>query len=153
MSMRFPNVRQIRRPVYVFSEDGSHCHVDKFRGLLRYSPLKPASTTNPSYLFIFRQDDRNFANQLYFSLRNGIASFPGSQQFVGVSIAKDRLDSLRLPAEIFKPQITSVAQPTMKIGREGVKLVRRRINKPDSAPRSLRLKPTVVYRSSTAPWP
>jgi len=56
-------------------------------------------------------------------------------------------------AEIFKPQITSVAQPTMKIGREGVKLVRRRINKPDSAPRSLRLKPTVVYRSSTAPWP
>ena len=52
----------------------------------------------------FRQDDRNFANQLYFSLRNGIASFPGSQQFVGVSIAKDRLDSLRLPAEIFKPR-------------------------------------------------
>ncbi|MCB0906977.1 MAG: LacI family DNA-binding transcriptional regulator [Nocardioidaceae bacterium] len=53
-------------------------------------------------------------------------------------------------AEIFQPQITSVAQPTMRIGREGVRLIRRRIKKPDAAPRSLRLEPTLVYRSSSA---
>ena len=74
--MRFPCVRQINRPVYVFSEDGANTHVDKFRGLLRFSPLRAAPIPNPHYLFIFSQDDRDYANQLYFALRNGMASFP-----------------------------------------------------------------------------
>ena len=70
--MQFPSVRQIRRPVYVFSEDGVNTHVDKFRGLLRYAPLRAASIRDPSYLFIFGEGDRDSANQLYFALRNGI---------------------------------------------------------------------------------
>jgi hypothetical protein len=101
--MRFPSVRQIRRPVYVFSEDGKRCHVDKFRGLLKHSPLKPARTPDPHYLFIFCQDDRDFANQLYAALRTGIASFPGSHQFVGLSISQEQLDSCRLPTGCFNP--------------------------------------------------
>ena len=101
--MRFPCVRQINRPVYVFSEDGANTHVDKFRGLLRFSPLRAAPIPNPHYLFIFSQDDRDYANQLYFALRNGMASFPGSDQFVGVSISKDRLEALRIPGGKFQP--------------------------------------------------
>lgn len=101
--MRFPSVRQIRRPVYVFSEDGKRCHVDKFRGLLKHSPLKPANTPDPRYLFVFCQDDRDFANQLYASLRTGIASFPGSHQFVGLSISQEQLESCRLPTGCFTP--------------------------------------------------
>lgn len=73
MSMRFPSVRQLKRPVYVFSADGANTHIDKFRGLLRYSPLRPAKNSDPYYLFIFNQDDRAFANQLFFALSNGIA--------------------------------------------------------------------------------
>ncbi|MBI2806084.1 MAG: hypothetical protein HYX68_13975 [Planctomycetes bacterium] len=101
--MRFPSVRQIRRPVYVFSEDGKQTHVDKFRGILKHSPLKPAKTPDPHYLFIFCQDDRDYANSLYTALRSGMASFPGSHQFVGLSISKDQLEPCRLPTTCFQP--------------------------------------------------
>jgi hypothetical protein len=90
--------------MYVFSKDGASTHVDKFRGLLRYSPFQPAKNADPSYLFIFNQNDRAFANQLFFALSNGIASFPGSRQFVGVSIAKDRLEPLRLAPNLYRAQ-------------------------------------------------
>src|ERR1035437_8263911 len=100
--MQFPSIRQISRPVYVFSEDGANTHIDKFRGMLSFSPLHAARTPNPHYLFIFSEDDRDYANQLYFALRNGIASFPGSDQFVGISISKDRLEALRIPREKFQ---------------------------------------------------
>jgi hypothetical protein len=89
--------------VYVFSEDGANTHVDKLRGLLRYGPLRAATTAEPIYLFIFCQPDRDFANQLYFALRNGIASFPGSHQFVGLPISLERLDPLRLPPDAYQP--------------------------------------------------
>lgn len=101
--MQFPSVRQIRRPVYVFSDDGANTHVDKLRGLLRYSPLRPARTPEPHYLFIFCQNDRDYGNKLYFTLRNGVASFPGSHQFVGLPISTEKLDSLRLPPEMYQP--------------------------------------------------
>jgi hypothetical protein len=89
--------------VYVFSEDGVNTHVDKLRGLLRYSPLRSAKTTDPKYLFIFAESDRDYANQLYFALRNGIASFPGSYQFVGLTIRPDTLEALRFPADLYRP--------------------------------------------------
>jgi hypothetical protein len=40
---------------------------------------------------------------LYAALRTGIASFPGSHQFVGLSISQDQLDSCRLPTGCFRP--------------------------------------------------
>lgn len=100
--MRFPSVRHIRRPVYVFSEDGTNTHVDKLRGLLRFAPLRTAKTPEPQYLFVFCESDRDFANQLYFTLRKGIASFPGSHQFVGLPISTERLDALRLPPDLYR---------------------------------------------------
>lgn len=101
--MPYPHQRFLRRPVYVFSEDGAHTHTDKFRGMLKYAPLKSARVPDPNYLFIFREDERDFANRLYLALRNGIASFPGSGQFAGVSIGREQVDSLRLPPSSIEP--------------------------------------------------
>lgn len=100
--MRFPSVRQIKRPVYIFSEDGKKSHVDKFRGLLKYSPLRPALSCDPHYLFVFSDADRDHANSLYSALRSGLASFPGLHQFVGLSISKEQLEPCRLPTSAFQ---------------------------------------------------
>lgn len=100
--MPFPNVHTLRRPLYIFSEDGTSTHIDKLRGLMRFSPLKPAQVQEPQYLFVFSEDDRDYANQLYFALKKGIASFPGSQQFVGLPISTEKLEALRLPSSIYR---------------------------------------------------
>jgi hypothetical protein len=78
-------------------------HTDKFRGLLRFSPFQAAQITNPVCLFIFCDDgrDKDIANELYFILRKGLGSFPGIEQFTGVSISRDRLDALRLDPALF----------------------------------------------------
>lgn len=54
-------------------------------------------------------------------------------------------------ADLFHPQITAVVQPTKAIGREAVKLLRRRIENPSASPRSIWLPPKVVYRRSSGP--
>lgn len=54
-------------------------------------------------------------------------------------------------AEVFSPRLTSVVQPAMRIGREAVRLLSRRLAKPTSPVRRVRIRPTIEYRDSTAP--
>lgn len=100
--MAIPQFKQIRRPEYVFSEDGECTHVDKLRGLMRYSPLRPSNFTEPSYVFVFAESDKDYANRLYAALKKGIGSFPGSEQFVGLPICTDRLEAMRLPDSVYR---------------------------------------------------
>jgi LacI family transcriptional regulator len=51
-------------------------------------------------------------------------------------------------AGIFSPRLTSVIQPAFQIGREGMRLVLRRIRRPDAPVRAARLKPHIVHRES-----
>lgn len=96
--MQCPFAYALTRPLYVYSEDGTHTHSDKLRGLLKYSPLRAATTTEPRCLFVFRDEDRDHANRLYLALRNGIAKFPGCKQLAGVSIEKSLVEPLRVVA-------------------------------------------------------
>ncbi len=94
--MDFPNTYGLKRPRYVYSADGKISHDDKLRGLLRYQPLKLADTSSPKCLFIFTHDDRDHANRLFLSLRNGISNFPGCKQLVGLSLESENVEPLRV---------------------------------------------------------
>ena len=81
----YPYMHYLSPPSYVYSNGEGQ---DKLRGLLRYAPLRPASTSEPKCLFIFKEEDRDHANQLYLSLRNGVANFPGCKRLTGISLEK-----------------------------------------------------------------
>lgn len=51
-------------------------------------------------------------------------------------------------ADYFEPRLTVIAQPCQEIGREAASLLIERITKPDSARRTIRLKPRLVVRTS-----
>jgi LacI family transcriptional regulator len=51
-------------------------------------------------------------------------------------------------ADLFSPRLTSVVQPAFQIGREGVRLLLRRIERPDVPPRTVRLRPRIAHRDS-----
>ena len=90
----YPYVHYLRPPSYVYANGESQ---DKLRGLLRYAPLKPAHTSEPKCLFVFKEEDRDHANQLYVSLKNGIARFPGCKRLAGISLDTDSVEPVRVP--------------------------------------------------------
>jgi LacI family transcriptional regulator len=51
-------------------------------------------------------------------------------------------------ADLFTPRLTSVVQPAFQIGREGMRLLLRRIRQPDAPVRTVRLRPRIVHRES-----
>ena len=51
-------------------------------------------------------------------------------------------------SELFRPHLTVVAQPTSAIGAQAVQLLLARLDDPDRAPQSVRLKATLVHRES-----
>jgi LacI family transcriptional regulator len=51
-------------------------------------------------------------------------------------------------ADLFSPRLTSVVQPAFQIGREAMRLLLRRIRRPDAPLRTVRLKPRIVHRDS-----
>src|SRR5690349_17914567 len=98
--MIYPSSQTLTRPSYVFSDDGLNTHADKFRGILRYKPLRMPKVADPRCLFIFDVADRDDANRLYMALQNGIGSFPGIRQFIGVNVDRTKLEALRLPSQL-----------------------------------------------------
>jgi LacI family transcriptional regulator len=51
-------------------------------------------------------------------------------------------------ADLFSPRLTCVVQPAFDIGREAMRLLLRRLSRPDAPPRTVRLKPHIVHRES-----
>lgn len=51
-------------------------------------------------------------------------------------------------ADVFRPRLTSVVQPAMRIGREAVRLLQRRLRTPGAPVRRVSLSPRVEYRDS-----
>lgn len=51
-------------------------------------------------------------------------------------------------ADVVTPRLTTVAQPLAQMGEVAVSLIRRRLNDPAAAPRTVRLLPTLVHRNS-----
>ena len=51
-------------------------------------------------------------------------------------------------ADLFSPRLTSVVQPAFDVGREGMRLLLRRLQKPDAPVRTVRLMPRIAHRDS-----
>ena len=51
-------------------------------------------------------------------------------------------------SDLFRPHLTVIAQPTVEIGMQAVRLLLSRLDEPDRPPRSVRLRPTFVHRES-----
>jgi len=95
--MAFPYVYKLGQPAYSYSSDGKRVHRDKLRGLLRYAPLRQPRTRKPHCLFVYTNDDRDHANQLYLGLRNGMANFPGCKRLTGVALERDSVEAVKVP--------------------------------------------------------
>jgi LacI family transcriptional regulator len=51
-------------------------------------------------------------------------------------------------ADLFSPRLTSVVQPAFDVGRQGMRLLLRRIHQRDAPVRTVRLMPRIAHRES-----
>jgi LacI family transcriptional regulator len=62
-------------------------------------------------------------------------------------IAMAGFDQLAYP-DLFSPRITTVTQPAGRIGQQAMRLLLRRLEQPDAAPRTVRLRPVIFHGDS-----
>lgn len=65
-------------------------HPDKLRGLVKYGPYQPIKI-KPRIGFVFPEGYRDYANNLYLALRNGIGYFKGISTLLKVPFEKDQV--------------------------------------------------------------
>jgi argonaute-like protein implicated in RNA metabolism and viral defense len=65
-------------------------HPDKLRGLVKYGPYRPI-TIKPRIGFVFPKGYRDYANNLYLALRNGIGYFKGLSTLLKVPFDRDQV--------------------------------------------------------------
>ncbi len=96
--MNYPFFYSLPRPEFEYSSstENPKPHSDRRRGLLKYGPLRPAKISAPNILFVFQESDRDFGNQLFIALKNGIARFPGLKRLTNISITADQVEPLRV---------------------------------------------------------
>ena len=51
-------------------------------------------------------------------------------------------------ASLFRPQLTAVVQPAFEVGREAMRMLIHRIDEPEAPARTVRIRPTIVHRTS-----
>jgi argonaute-like protein implicated in RNA metabolism and viral defense len=67
-----------------------HTHLDKLRGLVKFGPYKPI-TIEPRIGFVFPDGYRDYANNLYLALRNGIGYFKGLSTLFKVPFEREQV--------------------------------------------------------------
>lgn len=88
--MRFV-ARYLSPPICVFNNGKERRGGDeRFRGLRSYGPYDSSQVPhNPTLLFVFPQEYRDFANQIYHGLRTGNNQFPGMVAMFGVNLTRE----------------------------------------------------------------
>jgi hypothetical protein len=64
-------------------------HFNAYHGLMNNGPLGLPSNMNIKFLFIFHNDDKDFANNFYSYMKKGIKNYPGLEQFVSIPFDVD----------------------------------------------------------------
>lgn len=89
--MRFL-ARYLSPPICIFKDDEPYRDDERYRGLRVAGPYDASNVpNNPKLLFVFPQEFRDYANQLYHALRTGNNQFPGMAAMFGVDIARDHV--------------------------------------------------------------
>lgn len=120
-----------------FSEEQTSFNV--YTGLKQFGPLHIPDISNLKFFFIFHQDDRNIANQLFSYLNRGFKGFPGLEAFVGLPFNLENFDknhsiqfSEELPSNEVQNRLTQMQLNTDEIKYIAVYISR--IDKDDPNP-------------------
>ncbi|MFN8385862.1 MAG: Piwi domain-containing protein [Anaerolineales bacterium] len=70
-------------------------HFTPYIGIKEYGPLQPPPEKNIKFIFIFHEEDKEFANKVYSYLKRGFKSFPGLESFVKIKFEIDTDNSIR----------------------------------------------------------
>jgi hypothetical protein len=82
-------------------------------GIKENGPIESPPIDKPiKFIFIFHEDDKNYANKLYSYLKKGYKSFPGLESFVKIQFEVDNQRSIRFrndnPLEEIKTSIQNL---------------------------------------------
>jgi hypothetical protein len=82
-------------------------------GLKEYGPIQGLLSDKPvKFIFIFNEEDKEFANKVYSYLKKGYKSFPGLESFVNIRFEIDTERSIRFTQHNPIAEITSAIQQT-----------------------------------------
>ncbi len=82
-----------------------------YMGIKNFGPIKkPSSDKNIKFIFIFHEQDKEFANKLYSYLKRGYKSFPGLEPFVGINFEIDEEKTIRFTNPDPIPEITKALE-------------------------------------------
>ncbi len=70
-------------------------HFTPYVGIKEYGPLQPPPEKNIKFIFIFHEEDKEYANKVYSYLKRGFKSFPGLESFVKIRFEIDTDNSIR----------------------------------------------------------
>jgi hypothetical protein len=80
-------------------------------GLKEYGPLQGLLSEKPvRFIFIFHEEDRDYANKVYSYLKKGYKSFPGLESFVKIKFEIDSERSIRFTEHNPLTQVESAIQ-------------------------------------------
>ena len=85
------NARFLKAPTCVFAGDVAYAGADvRFRGVKTHGPYDSTGVTaEPHTLFVFPEEFKDLANDLFAGLKNGNSQFPGLQAMFGIRLTKD----------------------------------------------------------------
>lgn len=90
---------------------GNQKNFTPYNGIKEYGPISGPPSNKPiKFIFIFHEEDRNFANKLYTFFKKGYKGFPGLESFAGISFEIDDAKTIRFTKENPIPEIKSTIE-------------------------------------------
>lgn len=81
-------------------------NVNPYNGLKTNGPYKAVEDQNYRFIFVFHEQDRDYANNLYGYLKKGLKGYPGLFRFVGLDVNLDSHKSITFSQENPVPEVS-----------------------------------------------
>ena len=81
-------------------------NVSPYNGLKANGPYKAIENSNYRFIFVFHEQDKDYANNLYGFLKKGLKGYPGLFRFVGLDMNLDRDKSITFSQEDPIPEVS-----------------------------------------------
>lgn len=81
-------------------------NVSPYNGLKANGPYKAVEEQSYKFIFVFHEQDRDYANNLYGYLKKGLKGYPGLFRFVGLDVNLDSQKSITFSQENPIPEVS-----------------------------------------------
>lgn len=81
-------------------------NVSPYNGLKANGPYKAVENQNYKFIFVFNEQDKDYANNLFGFLKKGLKGYPGLFRFVGLDVNLDREKSITFTQENPVPEVS-----------------------------------------------